>query len=96
MLKQYSRKIFIFLKLKFEKLKKGPLRGTPHNLSKVSLEVKEQKRLQVRILLQVNNLKSDQSKSNKSRQNISIVLKGFTALLRCDCNSREEKSKSKT
>ncbi len=28
---------------KFEKLKKGPLRGTPHNLSKVSLEVRELK-----------------------------------------------------
>ena len=26
-----------------QKLKKGPLRGTPHNLSKVSLEVKELK-----------------------------------------------------
>ena len=35
----------IFQKIKFlikvQKLKKGPLRGTPHNLSKVSLEVKE-------------------------------------------------------
>jgi len=30
----------IFL-IKIQKLKKGPLRGTPHNLSKVSLEVKE-------------------------------------------------------
>ncbi len=27
--------------IKVQKLKKGPLRGTPHNLSKVSLEVKE-------------------------------------------------------
>ena len=27
--------------IKIQKLKKGPLRGTPHNLSKVSLEVKE-------------------------------------------------------
>ncbi len=27
--------------LKIQKLKKGPLRGTPHNLSKVSLEVEE-------------------------------------------------------
>ncbi len=26
---------------KVQKLKKGPLRGTPHNLSKVSLEVEE-------------------------------------------------------
>ncbi len=26
--------------IKIQKLKKGPLRGTPHNLSKVSLEVK--------------------------------------------------------
>ena len=26
---------------KIQQLKKGPLRGTPHNLSKVSLEVKE-------------------------------------------------------
>jgi hypothetical protein len=30
-----------FLIKEFKKLKKGPLRGTPHNLSKVSLEVKE-------------------------------------------------------
>ena len=29
--------------IKIQKLKKGPLRGTPHNLSKVSLEVEEQK-----------------------------------------------------
>jgi hypothetical protein len=29
--------------IKIQKLKKGPLRGTPHNLSKVSLEVKELK-----------------------------------------------------
>ena len=29
------------LLIKIQKLKKGPLRGTPHNLSKVSLEVKE-------------------------------------------------------
>ncbi len=27
--------------IKIQKPKKGPLRGTPHNLSKVSLEVKE-------------------------------------------------------
>ena len=27
--------------IEVQKLKKGPLRGTPHNLSKVSLEVKE-------------------------------------------------------
>jgi len=27
--------------IKIQKLKKGPLRGTAHNLSKVSLEVKE-------------------------------------------------------
>ncbi len=27
--------------IKIQTLKKGPLRGTPHNLSKVSLEVKE-------------------------------------------------------
>jgi hypothetical protein len=29
------------LRSKIQKLKKGPLRGTPHNLSKASLEVKE-------------------------------------------------------
>ena len=33
------QKINFFIKI--QKLKKGPLRGTPHNLSKVSLEVKE-------------------------------------------------------
>ncbi len=27
--------------IEIQKLKKGPLRGTPHNLSKVLLEVKE-------------------------------------------------------
>ncbi len=39
MLKSHCRKL-IFL-IKIQKLKKGPSRGTPHNLSKVSLEVKE-------------------------------------------------------
>jgi hypothetical protein len=33
------QKKYFFIKIR--KLKKGPLRGTPHNLSKVSLEVKE-------------------------------------------------------
>ena len=31
----------INLLITIQKLKKGPLRGTPHNFSKVSLEVKE-------------------------------------------------------
>ena len=39
MLESYCRKINLLIKV--QKLKKGPLRGTPHNLSKVSLEVKE-------------------------------------------------------
>jgi len=39
MLKSHCRKIDFLIKI--QKLKKGPLRGTPHNLSKVSLEVKE-------------------------------------------------------
>ena len=39
MLESHYRKIKLLIKV--QKLKKGPLRGTPHNLSKVSLEVKE-------------------------------------------------------
>jgi hypothetical protein len=39
MLEWHCRKIFFLVTI--QKLKKGPLRGTPHNLSKVSLEVKE-------------------------------------------------------
>ena len=38
MLELHCRKIFL---IKIQKPKKGPLRGIPHNLSKVSLEVKE-------------------------------------------------------
>jgi hypothetical protein len=38
MLEWHCRKVFFNQN---SKLKKGPLRGTPHNLSKVSLEVKE-------------------------------------------------------
>jgi hypothetical protein len=45
--------------IKIQKLKKGPLRGTPHNLSKVSLEVKRIKRLQENTLLQASNPKLD-------------------------------------
>ena len=39
MLESHCRKLNFWSKI--QKLKKGPLRGTPHNLSKVSLEVKE-------------------------------------------------------
>jgi len=39
MLELHCRKIFL-IKIQ-KKLKKGPLRGIPHNLSRVSLEVKE-------------------------------------------------------
>jgi hypothetical protein len=39
MLESHCRKLNFLIKI--QKLKKGPLRGTPHNLSKVSLEVKE-------------------------------------------------------
>ena len=39
MLESHCRKSILVIKT--QKLKKGPLRGTPHNLSKVSLEVKE-------------------------------------------------------
>ena len=39
MLESYCRKLNFLVTV--QKLKKGPLRGTPHNLSKVSLEVKE-------------------------------------------------------
>jgi hypothetical protein len=38
MLESYCRKLNLTAA---QKLKKGPLRGTPHNLSKVSLEVEE-------------------------------------------------------
>ena len=38
MLELHCRKLLL---IKIQKPKKGPLRGTPHNLSKVSLEVKE-------------------------------------------------------
>ncbi len=38
MLEWHCGQVFL---IKIRKLKKGPLRGTPHNLSKVSLEVKE-------------------------------------------------------
>ena len=44
---------------KIQQLKKGPLRGTPHNLSKVSLEVRELKITGKNTLLQVNNSKLD-------------------------------------
>ena len=39
MLESHCRKSNFLIKI--QKLKKGPLRGTPHNLSKVSLEVRE-------------------------------------------------------
>jgi hypothetical protein len=39
MLGLHCRKLNLWSKI--QKLKKGPLRGTPHNLSKASLEVKE-------------------------------------------------------
>jgi hypothetical protein len=39
MLEMTLQKIFFLVKI--QKLTKGPLRGTPHNLSKVSVEVKE-------------------------------------------------------
>jgi hypothetical protein len=39
MLGLHCRKLNFWLKI--QKLKKGPLRGTPHNFSKASLEVKE-------------------------------------------------------
>ena len=39
MLELHYRKLN--LDQKIQQLKKGPLRGTPHNLSKVSLEVKK-------------------------------------------------------
>ncbi len=52
MLKWHCRKVIFNQNSK--KLKKRPLRGTPHNLSNVSLEVKE---LQVDTLLQVNDSK---------------------------------------
>ncbi len=39
MLESHCRKIKFLITI--QKPKKGPLRGTPHNLSKVSLEVEE-------------------------------------------------------
>ncbi len=56
----------INLLTKIQKLKKGPLRGIPHNLSKVSLEVKELEITGRHTAASKNNLKSDQVRSNQS------------------------------
>jgi hypothetical protein len=56
------------LLIKIQKLKKGPLRGTPHNLSKVSLEVKELEITSRYTAASKNNPKLDQAGSNQSRK----------------------------
>jgi len=54
--------------IKVQKLKKGPLRGTPHNLSKVSLEVEELEITGRHTAASKNNPKLDQAGSNQSRK----------------------------
>ena len=48
-----------------QKLKKGPLRGIPHSLLKVSLEVKELEITGRYIAASKNNPKLDQARSNQ-------------------------------
>jgi hypothetical protein len=66
MLESHCRKINRLIKI--QKLKKGPLRGIPHNLSKVSLEVKELEITGRYTAASKNNLKSDQAGSNQFRE----------------------------
>ena len=65
MLELHGRKIF---SIKVQKLKKGPLRGTPHNLSKVSLEVRGSEITSKYTATGKTIPKSDQARSNQSRK----------------------------
>ncbi len=56
------------LLIKIQKLKKGPLRGIPHSLSKVSLEVKELEITGRYTAASKNNPKLDQAGSNQLRK----------------------------
>ncbi len=61
----------INLLIKTWKLKKGPLRGIPHNLSKVSLEVKELEITGRHTAASKNNPESDQARSKPIPEEIS-------------------------
>ena len=58
----------INLLITIQKLKKGPLRGIPHSLSKVSLEVKELEITGRYTAASKNNPRLDQAGSNQFRK----------------------------
>jgi hypothetical protein len=71
MLESHCRKVKFLIKI--QKPKKGPSRGTPHNLSKVSLEVKELEITDRYTAASKNNSKLDQVGSNQSRRDTLTI-----------------------